>query len=268
MGLQLPTLKRVLSSGAPVRNDVLARMAKLLVGDAQVFTPFGATESLPIASIGSREVLAETAQGAAQGQGVCVGRPVESACVRIIRITDEPVETWRDDLLVPRGTIGEITVKGPQVTREYYARPEQTKAAKIRDGADLVHRVGDVGYFDAQGRLWMCGRKNHRVEAAGATHFTVPVEEVLNQHPAVRRTALVGPGARGQQVPMVLVEKEPGSRLPGDLLLAELEALAAQHAVTRGLKRFVLYPGAFPVDARHNAKIERERLTVWAQEHA
>lgn len=266
-GVKLPTLKRVLSAGAPVRNDVLERMQGLLQGDAQVYTPFGATESLPVASIGSKEVLADTAKGAATGQGVCVGRPAPEALVRIIRVTDEPIAEWSDALQVPQGTIGEITVRGPMVTHEYFARPEQTKAAKLRDGAHVVHRMGDVGYFDAQGRLWMCGRKSHRVEAEGQTFFSVPVEEILNQHPAIKRSALVGPGARGSQTPWVLLEREPSVTMDDATVLEEVRELAARFDVTRPLKKFHLYPGSFPVDARHNAKIEREKLTQWAQEH-
>lgn len=263
-GVKLPTLRRVLSSGAPMRTDVLERMAGLLSNGAQVFTPFGATESLPVASIGSAEVLAETAKGAATGDGICVGRPVDGVTVRIIRISDVPIPVWSEDLLVPPGEIGEITVKGPIVTAEYFARPEQTALAKIRDGEHIVHRMGDVGRFDAQGRLWMCGRKSHRVVTAQQTHFTVPVEEVLNQHPQVRRTALVGVGALGQQQPVVLVEREPGSTAGDDLVLTELRALAGKTKVTAGLDQFRIFPGTFPVDTRHNAKIEREKLAQWA----
>jgi acyl-coenzyme A synthetase/AMP-(fatty) acid ligase len=113
----------------------------------------------------------------------------------------------------------------------------------------------------------MCGRKNHRVDAVGQRFFTVPVEEVLNQHPAVKRSALVGPGERGQQVPTVLLEREPGATLDDATLLREVQALAQQFEVTKPLTKFQIYPGSFPVDARHNAKIEREKLTVWAQEH-
>ncbi|MFZ5440972.1 MAG: fatty acid CoA ligase family protein [Myxococcota bacterium] len=261
-GVKLPTLARVLSAGAPVRVDVLERMTKLLEGDAQVFTPFGATESLPVASIGSREVLSETASAARAGRGVCVGRPVDGVTVRVIRISDEPIAEWSDTLLVPPGTIGEITVRGPVVTREYWARPEQTAAAKIREGDQLVHRMGDVGFFDEQGRLWMCGRKGHRVETGAQTHFSVPVEEVLNQHPAVRRSALVGVA----KTPVVLLEREPGASMPGDVLVEEIRALAAKHEVTKGLTHFHLFPGEFPVDRRHNAKIEREKLAAWAAE--
>ncbi len=261
--ITLPGLKRVLSSGAPVRNDVLERMAKVLGPEAQVFTPFGATEALPVASIGSHEVLRETAQGAATGLGICVGRPVEGTTVRIIRITDDAIENWSDDLEVPAGQIGEIAVSGPSVTREYFARPLQTKLAKIKDGAAVIHRMGDVGYFDEAGRLWMCGRKSHRLETRQGTLFTVPVEEIFNQHPAVKRTALVGPGERGRQHPHVLIEREPGTALTDEQLIADLKVLAAKHIETANLHDFTVYPGTFPVDARHNAKIEREKLTAW-----
>ena len=265
--LRLPDLRRVLSAGAPVRTDVLARMSELLSPGAQVFTPFGATESLPVANIGSDEVLRDTARGAAAGRGVCVGKPVAGSCVRVIRITEDAIPTWTSDLEVPMGTVGEITVRGPVVTHEYFARPEATRLAKIRDGEAIVHRMGDVGSFDDQGRLWMCGRKNHRVEARSGVLFTVPIEETLNVHPAVRRTALVGVGLRGEQRPVVLVEREPGERLEDDVLLAELRDLAAKHDVTRALETFVVYPGIFPVDTRHNAKIEREALARWAGTH-
>ncbi len=263
-GVKLPTLRRVLSAGAPVRTDVLERMSHLLESGAQVFTPFGATESLPVASIGSHEVLADTQTGAASGRGVCVGRPVEGVRVRVIRITDDAIARWSDDLEVTPGTIGEITVAGPVVTRTYYGRTEATRLAKIDDDGAIVHRMGDVGWVDPSGRLWMCGRKGHRVETASGVLFTVPVEEVLNTHPAVRRTALVGVGPRGAQRPVILIEREPGSRVSDALLLAELRALAERHEVTRGLSDLRVYPGTFPVDTRHNAKIEREKLALWA----
>ena len=266
-GVRLPDLRRVLSAGAPVRTDVLERMSQMLSVDAEVFTPFGATESLPVASIGSHEVLRDTAAGAAAGRGVCVGRPVDASLVRIIRITDEAIADWSDDLVVPVGTIGEITVRGPVVTREYFARADATRLAKIKDGEAIVHRMGDVGSFDDTGRLWMCGRKSHRVETSNGTLFTVPIEEVLNVHPNVRRTALVGVGARGQKVPVVLLEREPDAILSDADLVRSIAGLAGIHDVTRTLSTFRVYPGAFPVDTRHNAKIEREKLALWAAKH-
>ncbi len=264
--IRLPTLRRILSAGAPVRVDILRRAQAMLEGDAQVFTPFGATESLPVASIGSAEVLAETHALTAAGRGVCVGRPAPGIDVRIVGITDDPIERWSDELLLPQGRIGEITVRGPVVTREYHARPQQTRLAKICDGADVVHRMGDVGYLDETGRLWMCGRKGHRVETAAGTLFTVPVEEVFNRHPAVRRTALVGVGAPGAQRPVLLVEPEAAANgFDRARLVRELLDLGAANPVTSAVTTILLHEKPLPVDVRHNAKIERETLTVWAE---
>ena len=265
-GTRLPTLRRVLSAGAPVRHDILLRMKAMLNDGVQIFTPYGATESLPVANVGSDEVLADTHALTATGHGVCVGRPVDEMTVRVIRITDEPIESWSDDLLAPAGEVGEITVKGPVVTPAYYGRPEQTARAKIDEGGQVVHRMGDVGRFDEQGRLWMCGRKTHRVESASGPLFTIPIEMVFNQDPDVWRTALVGLGEPGSQEPVLLVEPQPGNNVDAGELLARLQDLAGKHDATSAIDRIELYPGSFPVDIRHNAKINRETLTAWANE--
>ena len=263
-GRGLPTLKRVLSAGAPVRHDILARTAKLLSGGAQVHTPFGATESLPVATIGSDEVLAEAARPEPSGPGICVGRPVPGVTVRIVRIDDGPIERFTDDLVVPDGTVGEITVKGPIVTPAYYARPEQTRLAKIDDGGQVVHRMGDVGCFDAEGRLWMCGRKAHRVETEAGTLFSVPIEAVFDRHPGVLRTALVGVGPRPRQRPVLVVEPEPLSTTSPRALVEELLALGARNPATAAVRDVLVHRGPFPVDVRHNAKSEAEALAAWA----
>jgi acyl-CoA synthetase (AMP-forming)/AMP-acid ligase II len=233
---------------------------------AQIFTPYGATESLPVCNVGSDEVLGETAALTAQGHGICVGRPVDRVRVRIIGITDEAIPNWSDQLTVEDGEIGEITVQGPVVSASYWARPEQTSLAKIRcsDGA-IVHRMGDVGYFDGQGRLWMCGRKSHRVQTASGDLFSIPIERLFDCHPQITRTALVGVGAAGSQTPVLLIEK--GTLLPGKPeleLMDELRELGAGHELCRSLQMFAIYPGCFPVDIRHNAKINREELSLWA----
>ncbi len=265
--LKLPSLRRVLSAGAPVSHEVLRGITAMLTEGAQVFTPYGATESLPVANIGSAEVLAETAAATAAGQGICVGRPVDGMSVRIIKISDEPIATWSEDLLVEDGMIGEITVQGPVVSAAYWARPEQTAAAKIRrdDGA-VVHRMGDLGWLDPQGRLWMCGRKNHRVETEQGALFTIPIERIFDTHPGLSRTALVGTGPRGSQRPLLLVEQNGlAVDLGFDALCSQLRELGRRYEPSRSIDEFMLYPGSFPVDVRHNAKINREELTLWAQ---
>jgi len=263
-GTRLPSLKRVVTAGAPLRPEILERFGRMLPDEAEIHTPYGATEALPVASISSREILAETAGQTARGAGTCVGRPLGSLDVRIIEITDEPLAEWYSARQLPAGQIGEIVVRGAVVTREYYARPAATARAKIRDGADVWHRMGDTGYLDEQDRLWFCGRKAHRVVTGRGTLFTVPCEAIFNQHPDVRRTALVGVGQPGCQRPVLCVEIEAGGH-PRDAarLTQELLALGAADERTREIETVLYHPG-FPVDVRHNAKISREKLAVWA----
>jgi acyl-CoA synthetase (AMP-forming)/AMP-acid ligase II len=263
---KLPTLKRVISAGAPVSAKVLQRFAAMLEPGTQVFTPYGATECLPVSSIGSDEILGETRHQTDAGKGVCVGRPVPGLTVKIIQITDGVVPAWAESLVAGAGEIGEIVVKGPHVTRSYYNRPEATALAKIADPADggFYHRMGDLGYLDERGRIWFCGRKSQRVETPGGTFFTIPCEAVFNTHPAVFRSALVGVLRGGACEPVLCVELEPDARPASrDELRAELAALGAKHAHTAPIRTILFHP-AFPVDIRHNAKIFREKLAVWA----
>ncbi len=267
-GAKLPTVTRVTSAGAPVPPAVVARMRALLPDDAQLWTPYGATECLPVAVIEGRE-LQGTRQATERGAGTCVGRPVPPNVVRIIRIADEAIAEWRDDLVVAAGEVGEITVAGPTATDEYFRRPEATALAKIRErlpdgGERIVHRMGDLGWFDAQGRLWFCGRKSHRVETVRGPLFTEQVEPVFNTHPEVRRTALVGVGRHGAQRAVLCVElHRKATRRERDRIEGELLRLGGGFPHTAQVERILFHRG-FPVDIRHNAKIGREKLAAWA----
>jgi acyl-CoA synthetase (AMP-forming)/AMP-acid ligase II len=261
-----PSIRRVLSAGAPVSAAIIERFVQRLAPGVQILTPYGATESLPVAVIGSDEILNETRHRTAQGGGTCVGRPVAGMQVSIIRITDEPIAAWSDSLILPPGEIGEIVVHGLNVTQEYFRRPDLTALAKIHDPASgrMRHRMGDVGYFDPQGRLWFCGRKSHRVVTPDCVHFTEPVEGIFNAHPAVFRSALVGVNRSGRIEPVLCVEREADRRHgPTGQLTRELLDLGAKFEQSRAI-RTILYHDAFPVDIRHNSKIFREKLAVWA----
>lgn len=266
--VRLATLRRVMSAGAPVPPAVVARMAAMLPEDANIWTPYGATECLPVALIEGRELRATRAATEA-GAGTCVGRPVAPNDVRIIRIVDEPIAQWRDELLAAPGDVGEIVVAGPTATDEYFNRPEATAQAKIRetlaDGSSrILHRMGDLGWIDEGGRLWFCGRKSQRVEAADGPLYTEQVEPVFNTHAAVRRSALVGVGEKGAQMPVLCVELEPGTaEAARERIEAELLNLGQRHPHTARVQRLLFHP-RFPVDIRHNAKIGREALARWA----
>ena len=267
-GIPLPGLRRVMSAGASVPPQVVEQFRALLPAQAQFWTPYGATECLPVTVIEGAE-LAQTRADSERGAGICVGHPVPGNLVRIIGISDGPLPEWHDSLLLKNGAIGEITVVGPSTTDSYFRRPEADALAKIREsleggGERIVHRMGDLGWLDAAGRLWFCGRKSHRVLTESGGLYTEQVEPVFNVHPDVHRSALVGVGEKGRQRPVLCVELNAGvARDAQPRVLAELQHLALGHAHSARVETFLVHR-KFPVDIRHNAKIGREALAAWA----
>jgi acyl-CoA synthetase (AMP-forming)/AMP-acid ligase II len=264
---RLPSLRRVLSAGAPVPPHVLHRMKQAIHDDGDVHTPYGATEALPVASIAASEVLAETAALTNQGRGTCVGKPFSGIDWKVIAISDDPIETVSEVVELPTGDIGELMVRGPVVTAQYVTSPAANRLHKVRDGGSFWHRMGDLGYLDSQGRFWFCGRKSHRVVTPTETMYTVMCEAVFNTHRAIYRSALVGVGTPGQQLPVLVAEtwpdQRPASASQRHELISSLLEIAQQHKHTRAIRHVLLHP-ALPVDIRHNAKIFREKLAIWA----
>ena len=272
-GIQLPTLRRVLIAGAPVPWPVIEQLHQVLSAEADVHTPYGATESMPVSSISGRELLHLRSGAGGAGAGTCVGRPVPGTDARVIRITDDPIREWSDALLVPDGEFGEIAVAGPVVTKAYFGLPSADALSKIHQGDKVWHRIGDIGYRDSEGRLWFCGRKSQRVVTEHGTLFTDCCEGIFNEHPDVARSALVGVGPLGNQTPVIVIEPKPGRFPRGPRVQGfthELLDLAANAAVRhssfdiRHSIRHVLFHRSLPVDVRHNAKINREALARWA----
>jgi acyl-CoA synthetase (AMP-forming)/AMP-acid ligase II len=267
-GAPLPSLRRVTAAGAPVPADVVAQLRALLPESAQFWTPYGATECLPVAVIEGRE-LETTRQATEHGAGTCVGRPVAGNTVRVIGISDDALPQWRDDLVVRPNQVGEITVAGPTATDEYFNRPQATALAKMRevlaDGSvRIVHRMGDLGYFDEEGRLWFCGRKSHRVLTEQGGLYTEQVEPVFNVHGDVVRTALVGVGPRGAQRPVLVVELRRGVGVAQHERIRDGLIRLGEGFVHTARVQTVLFHPKLPVDIRHNAKIGREALAAWA----
>ena len=264
--VRLNSLKRVISAGAPVSAEIIERFTSLLADGVEIFTPYGATEALPVASIGSAEILGETSQLTAAGHGVCIGRPVPGLDVKIIAISDDVIPSWHEAKELAVNQVGEIVVRGEQVTASYHNRAGSTALAKIENGEDgFFHRMGDLGYLDDSGRLWFCGRLSERVRCGETTYFTACCEGIFNQHSQVRRSALVGVGKERSIEPVLCIEVEEKCDLAA--LEKELLELAGQYEITAMIKRILVHPG-FPVDIRHNAKIGRAELTAWASEQS
>lgn len=264
--IKLPSLKRVVSAGAPVAPSNIEQFSSMFTGDTQIHTPYGATESVPILSIESNEILAETKKLSEEGYGMCIGRPVEDADIKIIEISDEPIVNWSDDLVVAAGEVGEITVKGSLVTKNYYHNPIADTFAKIRENGDIRHRMGDLGWLDNNGRIWFCGRKNHRVETSYGLLFTIPCEAIFNNHNDVFRSALVGIGPKEKQTGVICIELMPSAKKRNkNDIKNELLNLAQTFENTKSIKH-ILFHKSFPVDIRHNSKIFREKIAIWAEE--
>jgi acyl-CoA synthetase (AMP-forming)/AMP-acid ligase II len=267
-GVRLPHLRRVLIAGAPVPPALVEGFHRVLEGDADVHTPYGATESLPVSSISGREILELHRARRGTLSGTCVGRPAPGVELEVMRITDEPVASWSEDLRAPAGEPGELVVRGPVVTREYKFEEEPTRRAKLDAGSALRHRIGDVVRVDGEGRLWFQGRKSHRIETEEGLVMPVPVEVVFNELEGIHRTALVGVGDPGRQRPVLVVECEPGARPRGArrraALVERLRARAAEIPDLPPIAAYLFHPG-FPVDVRHNAKIHRGELAAWAE---
>jgi acyl-CoA synthetase (AMP-forming)/AMP-acid ligase II len=261
-GVMLPSVRRVLVAGAPVSMKTLVALRTLLGPGAEIYSCYGATEALPICSISSRELLAETE--AHPEKGACLGRPICGVNVKIVKVVDAAMPTWSDDLLVTPGEVGELAVGGPNVSRTYWNQ-SANELTKIRAANDTVlHRMGDLGYIDERGTVWFCGRKSQRVVTSSETLYTAPCERVFDQHPSVRRSALVGVGKPPNRRPVLCVELENGSsRRDLAKIKHELLTMAQRHPTLRQIDT-ILFRSDFPVDARHNAKIIREELSIWA----
>ena len=263
----ISSLRQVLMAGAPVSGELIERMQSILPDGAKIHTPYGATESLPIVSMEGSEIVESTWKITRGGGGTCVGRSLPGIRIMIMEISDNVIQNLDNAHLLACGEIGEIIVSGTVVTRAYENNEKETRLSKIRDGERLWHRMGDTGYLDETGRLWFCGRRAHRVKTCQGVLFTIPCEAIINVHPQVCRTALVGiPDSMnpGFQMPVLIIEKMKNFKGKDSALLDEIRGLAAGNSLTEGIRHF-LFHHDFPVDIRHNAKIFREKLSAWAE---
>ena len=260
--IKLPSIKQVVMFGAPVRSEI-HEMYKKILGNGDTYTPYGATESLPISLISGSEILGSKSEKTKRGDGTCIGMAVPGIEIKIIKATDIPEAELLE--LGPED-IGEIVVSGLQVTPAYFEMPLENEKAKIIENGKIWHRVGDIGYLDRDQNLWFLGRKTHRVKVDDTTtHYSIRVEAIFNQHPVIKRTALIQIFRDGHITPALVVERLDGNTKLTGAFKGELEALARSSFHTQMIQDFYLH-SSFPVDVRHNIKIDRLKLSKWAQE--
>jgi acyl-CoA synthetase (AMP-forming)/AMP-acid ligase II len=246
----LGRIRLVLSAGAPVSLALLRRVQTVLPA-AELHTPYGMTEVLPVTDI----ALAELEQ-VGQGNGVCVGRPLQG-----VRLGISPLDALGQANGPPQDLVdvtGEICVSAAHV-KDRYDRLYATEQSSSRDHG--WHRTGDVGHLDATGRLWVEGRLVHVITTAGGPVTPVLAEQRIEAEAPVTAAALVGVGPPGTQQPVaVVVPASPARAGLADDALAQAARIAADIPLAA-----VLSVRALPVDIRHAAKIDRTRLARWAE---
>ncbi len=261
-GVTLPSVKYLVMFGAPVPLKLHIGFAHILP-NGDTYTPYGATECLPVANISGAEVIElsqlQSAEEKQRGVSTCVGRPVESTEVRIAQVSDEAINSVDQVQWQNIREVGEICVYSETVTPEYIGMAEKTKNAKISDPrGGLWHRMGDLGYLDSDGKLWFCGRLTHRVVIGDKTTPCIPQESIYNSLTQIKRCAFIGPTLNGKLSPTLIIE--PSIKLSHkEKKKVESEIFSMDKASNNLIER-VIFTKKLPVDVRHNIKIDRLKL--------
>ena len=248
----LENARLLLSAGAPVPAEVLRSVA-VLMPNAEAHTPYGMTEVMPVADISLTEIdLVGTRDG------VCVGYPVDGVDVAISEIDAQGRAVGQ--LTSESEILGEVCIS----------------AAHMRDGYDKLwvtqnmasqpagwHRSGDVGHFDSDGRLWIQGRIGHVVTTAAGPVTPVGIEHGIAKLVDVQQAAVVGVGPVGTQQVVVVVTPVDQNRRP-DLASRDLADRVREVAGSVDVAAVLSVP-SLPVDKRHNSKIDRTRISQWAE---
>jgi long-chain acyl-CoA synthetase len=188
--VDLRCIEMCMSGGAPLPVEVRQKFMELT--GCWLMEGYGLSETSPVATM--------TPPGLAYKDG-SVGQPVLGTTIEI-RDPENPSR------LLPQGTRGEICVRGPQVMRGYWNRPEDTRDVMI-DGA---LRTGDVGYLDSEGYLFLVDRIKDVIIAGGFNIYPRVLEEALYQHPSVKDAVVIGvPDRYRGQAPKAFVTLKDGA---------------------------------------------------------
>ncbi|MDH5371778.1 MAG: AMP-binding protein, partial [Acidimicrobiia bacterium] len=252
MAPALEGVRLVMSAGAPVPTSTLRATVELMP-QAEAHTPYGMTEVLPVADIGLDEIDVVGA-----GTGVCVGHPLPGVEVAISALSTA------GEAIGPPTTegniVGEVCIRAPHM-RDGYDKLWMTQHSASQPAG--WHRSGDVGHLDDDGRLWVEGRMGHIVTTAGGPVTPVGIEQAVSDLPEVVNAAVVGIGPAGIQQVVVVVVPAGSIRRP-DLADENLADRVRSRAGNIDVAAVLSVP-TLPVDKRHNSKIDRTRVALWAE---
>ncbi len=264
--LELPSIKYLVMFGAPISLDIHQRFAPILV-NGTTYTPYGATECLPVANTNGRVILDSHKEKTLEGYGTCIGKPFPHVDIRVIKTTHDIIHSLSSENDLPVGSVGEIIVKSSTQTPGYFGLDQKTKMAKIYDGEDTWHRMGDNGRFDEDGNLWFCGRVAHEINIGEQTLYPIPIESHFNKLSFVKKSALVlKKGRRNQKEAVLIIEPSGNSQTKlTEANQKELLDISSSLDTPYKIQKFYLR-GKLPVDIRHNIKIDRKELSHWVSQ--
>jgi len=264
-GIFLHSIQRILSWGEAYPAEELQKFHYFVNNSSQVFPVYGIAEAPLVTTLGSHEIVSETQIKTERGFGLCQGKIITDMDMKIIEVSDRPIDNWSDDLMIEGSNIGELVVKGEAVSNKYANSVKADALTKIPDGKNMWHRTGDVGWIDSNGYFWFCGRKKDRIIISeDETLYTIPCEAVFMRHQRVHRCIIVGVGPVPYQTPVLIIELAPGdSGKYISTLTHELMDLAQAYPHTGNIKN-ILFRKRFPVHPIFHQKINRKQLTVWA----
>jgi acyl-CoA synthetase (AMP-forming)/AMP-acid ligase II len=261
--IKLPSVKYLVMFGAPVPIKLHKELQSLLP-NGDTYTPYGATECLPVTCISGKNLVENMSQKMNSGEGTCIGMPCPDVTIKIMPITDNAVKSDRNINWLNNEKMGEICVKSQTVTPLYVDMPEKTNDAKIvcDDDGQIWHRMGDLGYIDQDGYLWFCGRKAHRLEIEENSEVLgpIPYENIINELSNVSRCALVTCKKDGITAPYLIVTTTKKMNVTKRRELSQnIKQVLLNHRTPLMIKD-IYYENSLPVDGRHNIKIDRIKL--------
>jgi olefin beta-lactone synthetase len=240
-----PSVRCMMSAGAPVSDALLHDVAHAFP-NADLFSPYGMTEML-IVTDGVRSEVSHHA-------GVSVGRPLPSVEVMIL-----PLGFRSGDVVAPvtDGVTGEVFVTGPWLSVGYDQHWQRNRDARVQFNSREWHRTGDVGHV--KNGLFIEGRSAHVLRINDHVLTPVPIEQAVEELlPGVTAAAVSVPAGSSSALVVVLCDGETTGAAIRAIEMKVREAVPEVVAV--------LFKKKLPVDRRHNSKIDRVALGLWANE--
>ena len=218
---ELPSLKRLYYGASPIPEATLFRLFDALPG-CQPTQLYGQTEAAPMITL--LEGRYHVKEGPDAGRLRSAGRAMP--CVEV-RILDE------EDREVPRGTVGEVCARGPNVMQGYWGMAEQT-ATTLRGG--WLH-TGDAAWMDEDGFIYITDRLKDMIISGGENVYSTEVENALYLHPAVAQCAVIGvPDPRwGERVHAVVVPRAGAAR-DAESIISHCRGLIADFKCPRSVE--------------------------------